>query len=83
MTGTLRVDGTVVRFILFIININYPLRGKKRAVARVHGGGFAGTVQAFVPTENVPAFRTAMDAVFGDGATSPLRVRAEGAIRVL
>ena len=56
---------------------------EKRAVARVHGGGFAGTVQAFVPTENVPAFRTAMDAVFGDGATSPLRVRAEGAIRVL
>lgn len=50
---------------------------------RVHGGGFAGTVQAYVPAERFEAFRGELDAVFGAGACRPLSVRGAGGIRVL
>ena len=46
---------------------------------RVHGGGFAGTIQAFVKTQDVPGYRKLMDAVFGAGACIELHVRAVGA----
>ncbi|MBQ3063356.1 MAG: galactokinase [Clostridia bacterium] len=55
----------------------------KSAAWRVHGGGFAGTVQAFVPATDVEDFRAIMDAVFGTGACMALRVRTEGATAVL
>lgn len=54
----------------------------KRAAWRVHGGGFAGTIQAFVPTEDVAEFRAVMDAAFGEGRCMVLRVRPDGALRV-
>ena len=54
----------------------------KRAAWRVHGGGFAGTIQAFGPTEDVAEFRAVMDAAFGEGRCMVLRVRPEGALRV-
>ena len=54
----------------------------KRAAWRVHGGGFAGTIQAFVPTDDVPAYREAMDAAFGAGACMVLRIRPVGAIKL-
>ena len=57
------------------------LKGKKAAF-RVHGGGFAGTIQAFVKTEDVPGFRKALDSAFGKGATTELKVRPYGAIRI-
>ena len=57
------------------------LSGKKAAF-RVHGGGFAGTVQAFVPTSEVEEFKKIMDSAFGEGACLVLRVRREGAVRV-
>lgn len=57
------------------------LRGKK-AAWRVHGGGFAGTIQAFVANGDVPEFKKALDAAFGDGATTVLKVRPYGAIRI-
>jgi len=41
----------------------------KRAAWRVHGGGFAGTVQAFVRAEDVKGFAALMESVFGEGAT--------------
>ncbi|MCR5215968.1 MAG: galactokinase [Lachnospiraceae bacterium] len=50
---------------------------------RVHGGGFAGTIQAFVPGEKVEAYRSAMDAVFGEGACHVLKVRRFGGTRVI
>jgi len=55
----------------------------ERSAYRVHGGGFAGTVQAFVPLTFVPEFTAAMDAVFGEGSCRALRVRADGAIKVI
>ncbi len=57
------------------------LAGKKAAY-RVHGGGFAGTIQAFVKNEDVPAFKEALDSAFGEGATTVLKVRPYGAIRI-
>lgn len=59
------------------------LFGSRLAAFRVHGGGFAGTVQAWVPASEVSAFRCAMDAVFGRGATLDLQVRPLGAARLL
>lgn len=45
---------------------------------RIHGGGFAGTILAFVPSEKVKAYAAAMDAVFGAHATTVLSIRPEG-----
>ena len=56
--------------------------GGKRAAWRVHGGGFAGTIQAFVPTEEVAAFRAAMDGAFGEGRCMVLRIRPVGAVKI-
>ena len=49
---------------------------------RVHGGGFAGTVQAFVPVALKEEFRAVLDSAFGKGACAVLNIRPEGAIKV-
>ena len=48
---------------------------------RVHGGGFAGTVQAFVPFDILDAFRTGIDAVLGEGACHVLSIRPHGGVQ--
>ncbi len=55
----------------------------KKAAWRVHGGGFAGTVQSFVRDKDVEGFRALMDSTFGKGACIVLRIRPHGALRVL
>ena len=45
---------------------------------RVHGGGFAGTVQAFVPTDVLPRFKEGIEAVFGPDSCLCLRFRSTG-----
>ena len=55
----------------------------KGGAFRVHGGGFAGTIQAFVPFALVEKYRTAIDSAFGSGACHVLRIRPYGAIKVL
>ena len=57
------------------------LSGKK-AAWRVHGGGFAGTIQAFVPTAHVEEFRATMDAALGEGRCMVLRIRPVGAVKI-
>ena len=47
---------------------------------RVHGGGFAGTIQAFVPFEKLDGFRAGIEAVLGEGSCHVLSIRAEGGI---
>lgn len=54
----------------------------KTAAWRVHGGGFAGTIQAFVPIDSVETYRRAMDAAFGAGSCMVLRIRPVGAIKL-
>ena len=49
-----------------------------RGAYRVHGGGFAGTVQAFVPFDILDAFCSGIDAVLGKGACHVLSVRYQG-----
>ena len=49
---------------------------------RVHGGGFAGTIQAFVPHAEVEHYRSVMNAAFGDDACVVMSIRPEGAIKV-
>ncbi len=53
-----------------------------RGAYRVHGGGFAGTVQAFVPNDMLDAFREGMDAVLGQGACHVLSIRPYGGVEL-
>ena len=52
-------------------------------VCRVHGGGFAGTIQAFVKNDFVEEYRKALDAVFGEGSCHVLKVRKYGGMKVI
>ncbi|MDL2232449.1 galactokinase [Ruminococcaceae bacterium OttesenSCG-928-L11] len=49
---------------------------------RVHGGGFAGTIQAFVPTDLLDAYRTKIESVFGDGSCYVLSIRPTGGVEI-
>ncbi len=49
-----------------------------RGAIRVHGGGFAGTVQAYVPHDILEQFRNGMEALLGAGACHVLRIRPQG-----
>ena len=53
-----------------------------RGAYRVHGGGFAGTVQAFVPEDMLPSFKSGIEAVLGQGSCHILSIRPEGGIRI-
>ena len=49
-----------------------------QGACRVHGGGFAGTVQAFVPLALLSSFRENLDAVLGAGSCRVLTIRPQG-----
>ncbi len=53
-----------------------------RGAARVHGGGFAGTAQAFVPLDMVDGFQAGMEAVLGEGACHVAAIRPLGGVRL-
>ena len=53
-----------------------------RGAYRVHGGGFAGTVQAFVPFDLLDSFRAGIDAVLGEGACHVLSIRPQGGVEI-
>ena len=53
-----------------------------RGAYRVHGGGFAGTVQAFVPFDILESFRAGLDAVLGQGACHVLSIRPQGGVEM-
>ena len=50
---------------------------------RVHGGGFAGTIQAFVPNEKLPAFKAGMEQLLGEGKCHILHIRPQGGCVVI
>lgn len=56
---------------------------KAGGVSRVHGGGFAGTIQAFVKNEMVLPYKMQMDNIFGEGACKDLRIRKYGGMKVM
>ena len=49
---------------------------------RVHGGGFAGTIQAFVPFDMLDDFVKGMDGVLGEGACHVLSIRPQGGVEM-
>jgi galactokinase len=56
---------------------------KNRGACRVHGGGFAGTIQAYIPLENLDAYNYLMEGIFGKGSLTVLRIRHAGAVEIL
>lgn len=81
---------------MYLQNIYCSVRPKEQAVSialavaedalggegmcRVHGGGFAGTIQAFVPLAKLDAFRARMESVLDEGCCLVLSIRPEGGI---
>ena len=57
------------------------LQGK--GAFRVHGGGFAGTIQAYVPLDMTDAFKAGMDALLGEGACRITSIRPVGGITLI
>ncbi len=53
-----------------------------RGACRIHGGGFGGTVQAFVPDDLLEPFRTQIEAAFGAGSCHVMQIRPAGFCRV-
>lgn len=54
-----------------------------RGAWRLQGGGFAGTIQAFVPLDLLEEYRSSIDNVFGEGSCHVLNVRNYGAVKVV
>ena len=53
-----------------------------RGACRVHGGGFAGTIQAYVPFDLLDSYREGMERVFGKGSCYVLTIRGCGGVKV-
>ena len=53
-----------------------------QGVCRVHGGGFAGTIQAFVEDDYVETYKTEIEKYFGEGSCHILKVRKYGGMKV-
>ena len=53
-----------------------------RGAWRLQGGGFAGTIQAFMPEDMLTSYRNALEGVFGDGACHVLQFREQGPVRI-
>jgi galactokinase len=52
---------------------------QNEGACRVHGGGFAGTIQAYIPTTKLAEYKTLMENVFGKDSVTVLRIRPVGA----
>ena len=55
----------------------------EKGVCRVHGGGFAGTIQAFVKNEVVKEYQEYMNQIFGAGSCNIFKIRKYGGIQVV
>ena len=55
---------------------------KGKGACRVHGGGFAGTIQCYVPTDMVSEYKKTVEAVFGNGSCHVLNIRPVGGYEV-
>ena len=53
-----------------------------RGACRVHGGGFAGTIQAFVPNDLLEEFKSGMESVLGEGSCYVLSIRPQGGVEM-
>ena len=53
-----------------------------KGACRVHGGGFAGTIQAFVPNDMLEKFKTKIENIFGEGSCYILTIRPVGGVEI-
>lgn len=58
------------------------LNNTDNAAFRVHGGGFAGTIQVFLPTELLDGYKTVIEKVFGEGSCYVLNIRPIGGCEI-
>ncbi len=70
---------TVHQELAFALALTEKLLGG-RGACRVHGGGFAGTIQAFVPVDELESFRAETDRVLGSGSCQVLSIRRSGGV---
>ena len=63
-----------------MISENYLKSLDKKSACRVHGGGFAGTIQTFIPTENVSDYVHYMNKYFGENSAHVLNIRSVGTV---
>ena len=68
--------------ITLALSLSQRLLGEQGA-CRVHGGGFAGTIQAYVPFDLLDSYRHGMEHVFGKGSCYVLSFRQAGGTKVL
>ena len=55
---------------------------KGKGAVRVHGGGFAGTIQAFVPHELVSQYKRTIEEIFGKDTCLELNIRPLGGVEI-
>lgn len=53
-----------------------------RGACRVHGGGFAGTIQCYIPTEQLDDYKEMIESVFGKGSCCVLNIRPVGGYEI-
>ncbi len=59
------------------------LRERGEGACRVHGGGFAGTIQVFLPAQDVHEYETLMEGLFGSNCTKRINLREAGTSRIV
>lgn len=68
------------------VSLALAISGKflqNHGVARVHGGGFAGTIQAFVDDDYVKTYKEIMENIFGKDSCLVLKIRKYGVLRII
>jgi len=68
--------------LLLAIVLSEQFLGDKNGVVRVHGGGFAGTIQVFLPRELVERYKIFIGKIFGENAITELKIRNTGVLQV-
>ena len=61
---------------------NFFNRQKIQGACRVHGGGFAGTIQAYLPADALEAYKNCMETLFGENSLTQLYIRPLGAVEL-
>ena len=59
---------------------NEFFKSRGNGVSRIHGGGFAGTIQVFMPKKYIDKYRKLMEHIFGDNSLVVLKIRSAGSM---
>jgi len=71
------VENQAVNFALGLLKTICP-----KGVFRIHGGGFAGTIQGYIPADSFDTMQIQMEEHFGRGSATPLSIRSFGVIHI-